>query len=112
MSLLARTPLWFAVAASAGFAFASIAADLDLTKDEALKLNKCMAMTPAVLVADAACLAVLKKAEISKTDVEKMRHCESIQENVSTNPDCMAMVKKHPQLARGHGETMNETGKE
>jgi len=79
-----------------------------LTGPEAVKLTKCMAMTSDVLAKDAQCAAVMKKASLTASDMEKMRRCESVQQDVMKNPDCAAMIKKHPDLVRGHGSLMPE----
>ena len=87
---------------------ASAATEERLSGPEAVKLTKCMAMTSDVLAKDAQCTAVIKKASLTPSDIEKMRRCESVQEDVMKNPDCAAMIKKHPELVRGHGSLTTE----
>jgi uncharacterized protein YicC (UPF0701 family) len=89
------------VAAQAAFA----ATEEKLSKPELLKLNECMAMTKEMLAQDSQCGTVMKKASITATDIEKMRKCEGkMNIDVTKDPDCAAMIKKHPDLVRGHGE--------
>ena len=86
---------------------ASAATDERLSKPEILKLNDCMAMTSDVLAQDSQCTVVLKKASITKSDIEKMRRCEGkMNIDVTKDADCAAMIKKHPDLVRGHGALM------
>lgn len=83
---------------------ASAATEERLTKPELLKLNECMAMKPDMLTQDSQCGTVLQKANITKTDVETMRRCETIiSDEVLKDPGCAAVIKKHPDLVRGHG---------
>ena len=64
-----------------------------------------MSIKPDVLTQNGRCGAVLKKANITKTDVETMRRCESIlSDEVLKNPGCAAVMKKHPDLVHGHGQ--------
>ncbi len=79
-----------------------------LSRPEVLKLNECMAMTSEVLEKDGQCIAIMKKASLTKADVEKMRRCEQVQNDVMKDPDCAAMIKKHPDLVRGHGRVQPE----
>ncbi len=81
-----------------------------LSEPELLKLNQCMAMTKDVLAQDTQCGTVMKKASITAADIEKMRRCEAkMNIDVTKDPDCAAMIKKHPDLVRGHGELEPET---
>jgi len=98
-------PLLAVTAAAVTYAnIASAATDERLNETEILKLNECMHMKPDVLAKDAQCTVVLKKASISPTDVERMLECERVMNaDVTKNPDCVAMMEKHPELVRGHG---------
>lgn len=87
---------------------ASAATAERLTRPEIIKLNECMAMTPEVLEIDGQCTTVMKKANLTKGDIEKMRKCEQVQNDVMSNPDCKAMIEKHPDLVRGHGRVQPE----
>ena len=41
-----------------------------------------------------------------------MRRCEGKTDvDVLKDPDCAAMIKKHPDLVRGHGSLMPQTSK-
>ncbi len=94
---------------SLGFAHAASAATAErLSRPEVLKLNECMAMTPDTLAKDAQCGTVMKKASLTRTDLEKMRRCEQVQNDVMSDPDCVAMIEKHPELVRGHGRIQPE----
>jgi hypothetical protein len=102
-----RTLLIAAVTgASLAFAHGAYAATEErLSKPEVLKLNECMAMTKDVLAQDSQCGVVMKKASLTASDLEKMRRCEGkMNIDVTKDPDCAAMIKKHPDLVRGHGE--------
>lgn len=104
----AKRHLLIAAAAGASIAFvqgASAATEEKLSEPEILKLNECMAMTKDVLARDTRCGMVMKKASITAADIEKMRRCEGkMNVDVTKDPDCAAMIKKHPDLVRGHGE--------
>jgi uncharacterized protein YicC (UPF0701 family) len=104
----AKRALLIAAAASASLAFvhgALAATEEKLSKPEVLKLNECMAMTKEVLAQDSQCGVVMKKASVTASDIEKMRRCEGkMTGDVTKDPDCAAMIKKHPDLVRGHGE--------
>lgn len=111
MSKLRPAHVLFAAMACASFASvhaASAATEERLTKPEILKLNECMAMKPDVLSADGQCGVVMKKASLTKSDIETMRRCEAKTDNVLEDPGCAAMIKKHPDLVRGHGSLMPE----
>lgn len=86
----------------------SAASEERLSKPEILKLNQCMAMTSDILARDGQCAVVMKKASLTTSDIEKMRRCESKADDVLEDPDCAAMIKKHPDLVRGHGRLMTE----
>ena len=106
-----RQPAVAAVLACIGFGLApavSAATAERLSRPEILKLNECMAMTMDVLEKDGQCATVMKKASLTKTDIEKMRRCEQVQNDVMKDPDCAAMIKKHPDLVRGHGRIQTE----
>jgi hypothetical protein len=86
---------------------ASAATEERLSKPELLKLNECMAMKPDILAADGQCSTVMKKASVTTGDIEKMRKCEAkFNVEPQKDPDCAAMIKKHPDLVRGHGSLM------
>ncbi len=105
--------LLIAAVAGAGFTLAqgvSAATEEKLSEPELVKLNKCMAMTKDVLAQDSHCGVVMKKAGITASDIEKMRKCEGkMNIDVTKDPDCAAMIKKHPDLVRGHGELEPDT---
>lgn len=109
----AKRNLLIAAAASAGLALAHAAfaaTEEKLSEPELLKLNACMAMTKEILAQDAQCGVVIKKANITASDIEKMRKCEGkMNIDVTKDPDCAAMIKKHPDLVRGHGELEADT---
>ncbi|MGE4062008.1 MAG: hypothetical protein AB7E79_01460 [Rhodospirillaceae bacterium] len=103
-SFLAAAATCAALAIAQG---ASAATEERLTKTEILKLNECMAMTSDVLAKDGQCTTVMRKASLTSSDIEKMRRCESkMNVDVTKDPDCAAMIKKHPDLVRGHGSLM------
>ncbi len=104
----AKRVLLIAAVTSAGLSLGQSAfgaTEEKLSKPELLKLNECMAMTKDVLAQDSQCGVVMKKASITAADIEKMRRCEGkMNIDVTKDPDCAAMIKKHPDLVRGHGE--------
>jgi len=74
-----------------------------LSTEEAKTLRDCMVMKSDDAVQDAGCRTVMRKEHVTKVDLEKMKSCENKMEAAGDNPDCVEMVKKHPDLARGHG---------
>src|SRR4051794_36096504 len=94
-------PVWAAGVLMFGMASAAMAAKL--SAEEAKTLRDCMVMKSDDAVRDAGCQPVLRKENITKVDLEMMKSCETKQEAAADNPDCVAMVKKHGDLARGHG---------
>jgi hypothetical protein len=81
----------------------------NVTLQDAKNLRTCIAMQTDDAVRDPGCQSMMRKENITKVDLQKMKSCESKQEAAADNPDCVEMVKKHPALARGHG--MDEPGK-
>jgi hypothetical protein len=105
-----QRPVAIAALACLGFSSvqaASAATEERLSQAEVLKLNTCMSMTSDVLAKDGQCTVVMRKASLTRSDIEKMRRCESkLEVDVLKDPDCAAMIKKHPDLVRGHGSLM------
>jgi hypothetical protein len=100
-------PVWAAGVLMVGMATAAMAAKL--SAEEAKTLRDCMVMKSEEAVRDVGCQPVLRKEKITKVDLDMMKSCEGKLEAAADNPDCVAMVNKHPDLARGHG--MDEPGK-
>jgi hypothetical protein len=94
-------PVWAAGALMVGMAATAMAAKL--SGEEVKTLRNCMVMQSDDAVKDAGCRTVMRKENITKVDLEKMKSCESKPVAATDNPDCIEMVKKHGDLARGHG---------
>lgn len=87
----------------------ALAADLLTSPEDALTFNTCKAMKAPERNASAACKAVMQKTHVTSADMDKMRACESPQVDVNKDPNCKAMLAKHPEVARGHGRLEPET---
>jgi hypothetical protein len=115
MLRFSKPGLLFAAVACAGLLtvhVASAATEERLSQPELLKLNECMAMKPDALAGDTQCSTVMKKASLTTADIEKMRRCEAkFNVEPQKDPDCAAMIKKHPDLVRGHGSLMPQDAK-
>lgn len=86
------------------FAVGSVcAADLVSSPEDAAAFNTCKAMKAPERNASAACKAVMQRTKVTSSDMDKMKACESPQVDVNQDPNCKAMLAKHPEVARGHG---------
>lgn len=79
------------------------AAELVKSPEDAATFNACKAMKAAERNASADCKAIMAKTKVSSSDMDKMRACEADMTNASKDPNCKAMMEKHPEVARGHG---------
>jgi len=75
-----------------------------LTSTEKLKFDQCIGTLRADRENDPQCLALMSRANIPKADMEKMHDCEGTFKNIDQNADCQSMIKKYPELTRGHGQ--------
>lgn len=92
-----------AVLASVFVAGGVHAAELVTSAEDARAFNSCKAMEAPERNASAACRAVMQKTKVTSSDMDKMKACESPQVDVAKDPNCKAMLAKHPEVARGHG---------
>ena len=77
---------------------------------EAAKFDSCMALTATQRTADKDCQAIMAKMKVSNADMDKMKSCESRPGvDVNKDPDCVSMMKKHPDMVRGHGRLDMDT---
>jgi hypothetical protein len=77
---------------------------------EAEKFDACMSLTAAQRTADQGCQTIMAKMKVSNVDMDKMKSCESRPGvDVNKDPDCVAMMKKHPDMVRGHGRLDMDT---
>ena len=91
------------IVAGLAVGLAAPASAAKLSGEEVKVLSDCMVMKSDDAVQDAGCRTVMRKENITKVDLEKMKSCEDTFAAAADNPDCREMVKKHPDLARGHG---------
>lgn len=95
------------------FAAGSVhAAELVTSAEDAAAFNSCKAMKAPERNASAACRAVMQKTKVTSSDMDKMKACESPQVDVAKDPNCKAMLAKHPEVARGHGRLEPDMGEE
>lgn len=103
-----KTTILIAAAAVMGLvsanAFAATASRL--THAEKLKFNACIGTLKADRENDPQCLAIMKHANIPAADMEKMHDCEGVFNDIDRDTSCQQMIKKYPELVRGHGESM------
>lgn len=78
-----------------------------LTHADKLKFNACVGTLKADRENDPQCLAIMKRANIPAADMEKMHDCEGVFNNIDRDAACQQMIKKYPELVRGHGESMS-----
>ena len=110
IAMIKRSVLLGAIAAAAiaGSAMAEQAAKLSTHETE--KFSSCMAMKAEDMANDQACQAVMRKVDVTSADMVRMKACEWTKVDVDKDPNCVAMLKKHPELAQGHGRgTMDAT---
>jgi len=81
----------------------AFAAELVSSPEDAATFNACKAMKAPERNASTACKAIMTKTKVSSSDMDKMRACEADLTNASKDPNCKAMMAKHPEVARGHG---------
>lgn len=79
------------------------AAELVKSPEDAMTFNTCKAMKSAERNASTACKAIMQKTKVTSSDMDKMKECEAPTADVNKNPDCKAVMEKHPEIARGHG---------
>ena len=95
-----------------GVAMMATAASAETTKSptEAVKFDDCMSMETHARAGDKGCQAVMAKMKVSNSDMDKMKSCEGRPSvDVNKDSDCQTMMKKHPDLVRGHGRLDMDT---
>jgi hypothetical protein len=75
---------------------------------EAATFRKCMLMNADDAFRNSGCRSVLGKLHVTKSDLNKMKSCESHTSGAADNSDCIEMAKKHPDLVQGHGVMEDE----
>jgi hypothetical protein len=73
-----------------------------LSEKDGTTFRDCKMMNADEAFRNQSCRAVMRKVHVTKSDLVKMKSCES-QTSQTVNPDCAAMAAKHPDLAHGHG---------
>ena len=103
-----KTTIIFVAVAVIGFAGAAAAEDkaARLTQAEKMKFNACVGTLKSDRENDPQCLAIMKRVKIPAADMEKMHDCEGVFNDVDRDAACQQMIKKYPELVRGHGESM------
>ncbi len=105
-----KTAIGIATVAVMGFMAPQAIADdkvQRLTHAEKLKFNACIGTMQADRENDPQCLVIMKRAQIPAADMEKMHDCEQVFNNIDRDAACQQMIKKYPELVRGHGESMS-----
>ncbi len=107
-----KTTILIAAAAFVGFVSTHAVADnkaARLTQAEKIKFNACIGTLKADRESDPQCLSIMKRANIPAADMEKMHDCEGVFNDIDRDAACQQMIKKYPELVRGHGESMTPT---
>jgi hypothetical protein len=73
------------------------------SQKDAKTFQSCMLMKAEEAFQNTSCRAVMRKLRVTKSDLVKMKSCESQTSATENNNDCAEMAEKHPELAHGHG---------
>jgi hypothetical protein len=98
-----KIPVFRAILATLAMAGPAWADSPQVSANEAKTFSTCMALPSDQRAANSDCLAIMRKEQVTNSDMDKMKSCESNPEPATENPDCVAMLRKHPSLSQGHG---------